>query len=82
MRSISKSAIAIAENPVQHGKTKHIQVKFHAIREAIKNHEIKLIHCSSEYQVADILTKALPRARFERLRGLLGVSIKNLKEEC
>ena len=78
----SKSAIAIAENPVQHGKTKHIQVKFHAIREAIKNHEIKLIHCSSEYQVADILTKALPRARFERLRGLLGVSIKNLKEEC
>ena len=78
----SKSNIAIAENPVQHGKTKHIQVKFHAIREAIKNHEIKLIHCSSEYQVADILTKALPIARFERLRGLLGVSIKNLKEEC
>ena len=78
----SKSAIAIAENPVQHGKTKHIQVKYHAIREAVKSHEIMLVHCSSDLQVADILTKALPKARFERLRGLLGVSIKNLKEEC
>ncbi|RDY00692.1 Aldehyde dehydrogenase family 2 member B4, mitochondrial, partial [Mucuna pruriens] len=58
----SKSAIAIAENPVQHGKTKHIQVKFHVI-------------------LSDILTKALPRAKFEKLRGLHGVSIKNLKEE-
>lgn len=78
----SKSAIAIAQNPVQHGKTKHIQVKFHVIREAVKNHEIKLIHCCSDLQVADILTKALPKARFERLRELIGVSIKNFKEEC
>jgi len=78
----SKSAIAIAENPVQHGKTKHIQVKFHAIREAVKNQEIKLIHCCSDSQVSDILTKSLPRAKFEKFRELLGVSIQNLKEEC
>ncbi|KAF2324247.1 hypothetical protein GH714_011113 [Hevea brasiliensis] len=44
----NKSAIAIANNPVQHGRTKHILVKFHAIREAERNHEMKLVHCKSE----------------------------------
>ncbi|XP_073219704.1 uncharacterized protein [Cicer arietinum] len=42
---IDSDPIAISENPVQHGKTKHIQVKFHDIREAIKSQEIKLAHC-------------------------------------
>lgn len=68
----SKSAIAIAENLVQHGKFKHIQVKFHAIHKAIKKSEIKLVHCCSDLRVDDILTKALLRARFERLREMLG----------
>ncbi|RDX80072.1 Copia protein, partial [Mucuna pruriens] len=67
--SKNKSAISIAENLVRHGKTKHIQEKFHVIREATKNHDIKLIHCFSNIQVSDILTKALPRAKFEKLRG-------------
>ncbi|KAL4341003.1 hypothetical protein GQ457_08G035090 [Hibiscus cannabinus] len=59
----NKSAIAIAENPVQHGRTKHINVKFHAIREAEKNSLIKMEFCSSEMQVADLMTKALSRNR-------------------
>ena len=78
----SKSAIAIAENPVQHGRTKHISVKFHAIREAERNNEVKLVHCCSEIQLADILTKALPKGRFETLRDKLNVSNKSVKEEC
>ncbi|KAH7576545.1 hypothetical protein JRO89_XS01G0104700 [Xanthoceras sorbifolium] len=49
----------MAKNPVQHGKTKHINVKFHAIREAERNKEVKLVHCRTEEQVTDILTKAL-----------------------
>ena len=57
-------------------------MKFHAICEAIKNHEIKLVHYCSEHQFDDILTEALPKARFERLTGLLGMSAKNTKEEC
>jgi len=44
----SKSTIVIAENPNQHGKTKHIQVKFHVVHEAVKNCEIKLIHHCSD----------------------------------
>ncbi|WMV07832.1 hypothetical protein MTR67_001217, partial [Solanum verrucosum] len=56
----NKSAILIAENPVRHGKTKHIFVKFHAIREAEKKKEIKLVHSCSKNQLADILLKLFP----------------------
>lgn len=77
----NKSAISMAENPVQHGRTKHINIRFHALRDA-ENGDVKLVHCSSEEQQADILTKALPTNKFEFQRMLQGVSMKNLKEEC
>lgn len=69
----NKSAIAIAQNPVQHGRTKHISVKYHAIREAVKNEEVKLEYCPSGEQIADILTKPLARDQFGYLRQKLGV---------
>ncbi|XP_075486223.1 secreted RxLR effector protein 161-like [Primulina tabacum] len=78
----NKSAISIAKNPVQHGRTKHINVKYHAIREAEKIGEIKLEHISSENQVADILTKAFLKAKIQQIRSMLGVLKKNIKEEC
>lgn len=71
----------MAKNPVQHGRTKHINVKLYAIREAERMKEVKLMHCSSENQLADILTKPLPKSRFEMMRSKLGVSKENLKEE-
>ncbi|KAI5348003.1 hypothetical protein L3X38_000890 [Prunus dulcis] len=67
------SAIAMAKNPVHHQKTRHISMKFHFIREAIQAKEIELIYCKTEDQIADILTKALPKDRFVSLRSLLGV---------
>ncbi|KAL5772657.1 hypothetical protein ACOSQ2_012581 [Xanthoceras sorbifolium] len=76
------STILMAKTPVQHGRTKHINVKFHAIREAERNEEVKLVHCRTEEQVADILTKALGYGQFNVLRAKLGVSQKNFKEEC
>lgn len=78
----NKSAIAIAQNPVQHGRTKHINVKFHAIREAEKNLLIKVHHCSTEVQLADLMTKALPPTRLEFLKTRMGMSKANIKEEC
>ena len=78
----NKSAIAIAQNPVQHGKTKHINVKFHYIREAEKNSLVKLHYCSTDVQLADIMTKALPKSRLKFLRLKFGMSKANLKEEC
>ncbi|KAL4290332.1 hypothetical protein GQ457_14G020860 [Hibiscus cannabinus] len=64
----NKSAIEISENPVCFSKTKHMKIKFYALQEAQQHKEVKLVHCLSEYQLADILTKALPKGRFEFLR--------------
>lgn len=69
----NKSAIAIAKNPVMHGRTKHINVKFHAIRDAEKSGESKFTHCSSDEQLADILTKPLGKGKFENMREKLGI---------
>ena len=78
----NKSAIDIALNLVQHGRTKHINVKFHSIREAKKNLLIKLHYYPTDVQLADIMTKALPRSRLEFLRMKLGFSKASLKEKC
>ncbi|GKV39929.1 hypothetical protein SLEP1_g47623 [Rubroshorea leprosula] len=76
------SAIAIAQNPMQHKRTKHVHVKYHVIRQYIKNKQIQLLHYSSDVQLADILIKSLPKQRFEMLREQLGVTRLALKEEC
>ncbi|KAL0366816.1 UNVERIFIED_CONTAM: Retrovirus-related Pol polyprotein from transposon TNT 1-94 [Sesamum radiatum] len=77
----NKSAIAITKNPVQHNRTKHIDIKYHALREATTRGEIELNYCSTEEQLADMFTKALPRDKFEELRTKIGVSQKHIKEE-
>ena len=71
---------AMAKNPMFYGRTKHIKIKYHFIREVEK--KIRLVHCNSEDQIVDILTKALPKAKFETLRTRLGVFSKSAKEEC
>lgn len=78
----NQAAISIANNPVFHGKTKHFKIKFYFLREAQKEGEVKLIYCKTEDQSADILTKALPKARYEFLRQRLGVCSSRVKEEC
>ena len=71
--SDSSSAIKLSKNPVLHGRSKHIDVKFHFLRDLTKEGVIDLIHCRSEDQVADIFTKSLKLAAFQKLRKLLGV---------
>ena len=66
-------AISVTKNHVHHHKTRHINRRFHFIRDALQNGEIDLLYCKIEEQVADILTKALARDRFEYLRKKLGV---------
>ncbi|KAD4385441.1 hypothetical protein E3N88_25609 [Mikania micrantha] len=69
----NKSAIALMKNPVFHGRSKHINTRFHYIRECVERNQIKVEHISGEEQRADILTKALPKIRFAEMRNLLGV---------
>jgi len=75
-------AISIANDPVFHGKTKHFKIKFFLLREVQREGEVKLLYCKTENQSADILTKALPKAKFEYLRQKLGVCNSKVKEEC
>ena len=61
----SKSAIAISCNPVQHSKTKHIRVRYHFIKEHVEEGTVELFFVKTEYQLADLFTKALPKDRFD-----------------
>lgn len=70
----NKSAIDLAKNPVFHGRSKHIDIRYHFICECVDRGEIVLKHVSSDIQRADTLTKALSTVRFEKLRELLGVT--------
>nr|GEW47865.1 retrovirus-related Pol polyprotein from transposon TNT 1-94 [Tanacetum cinerariifolium] len=56
----SKAAIAISCNPVQHSRTKHIDVRYHFIKEKVKKCIVELFFIGTEYQLVDLFTKALP----------------------
>ena len=70
----NSSAIALSKNSVFHKRTKHIDTRFHYIRELVNNGEIVLEHCRTQEQVADILTKPLDQKSFEFLRKCLGMT--------
>jgi len=67
------NSILLANNPVYHVRTKHIEVHYHFIREKVLAKEIDLIHVSTENQVADIFTKALGINKLRKFRKMLGV---------
>nr|GFA12384.1 hypothetical protein [Tanacetum cinerariifolium] len=69
----SKAAIAISCNPVQYSLTKHIDVRYHFIKEKVKKGIIELFFVGTEYQLADLFTKALPKERFKYLVRRLGM---------
>uniref|UniRef100_A0A251VAV7 Putative zinc finger, CCHC-type n=1 Tax=Helianthus annuus TaxID=4232 RepID=A0A251VAV7_HELAN len=69
----NESAIALMTNPVFHGRSKHIDTKYHFIRECIERGQISVQHVSGNMQKADIMTKALPRIKFSEMRALLGM---------
>ncbi|GJZ03780.1 copia protein [Tanacetum coccineum] len=69
----SKSAIAISCNPVQHSRTKHIDVRYHFIKEHVEKGMIELYFVKRDYQLADLFTKALPVDRFNYLVRHLGM---------
>ncbi|GJY68344.1 hypothetical protein Tco_0471326 [Tanacetum coccineum] len=72
----SKSVIAISCNPVQHSRTKHIDIRCHFIKEHVEKGTVDLYFVGTEYQLADLFTKALPKERFEYLVHRIGMRCK------
>jgi hypothetical protein len=69
----SQSAIQLSKNPVFHDRSKHIDLRYHFIRDCIEENRVQLEFIGTKDQLADILTKALGREQFCALRFRLGV---------
>ena len=67
------SAINISKNPVQHSMTKHIQIRYHFIRELVEDKTLNLEYISTENQLADIMTKTLDVKRYVFLKNSIGL---------
>ncbi|GKF57736.1 hypothetical protein Tco_0171273 [Tanacetum coccineum] len=85
--SDNKSASTLCCNNVQHSRSKHIDIRYHFIKEQVENRVVELYFVRTEYQLADIFTKALGRERLEFLINKLGMRsmssemLKRLAEE-
>ncbi|RVW51356.1 Retrovirus-related Pol polyprotein from transposon TNT 1-94 [Vitis vinifera] len=71
----NNSTIKLSKNPVMHGRSKHIDVRFHFLRDLTREGVVELKHCGTQEQVADIMTKPLKLDVFLKLHELLGVSV-------
>ncbi|GKA17888.1 hypothetical protein Tco_0697725 [Tanacetum coccineum] len=84
----NKSVIALCCNNVQHSRSKHIDIRFHFIKEKVENEVVELYFVNMKYQLADIFTKALGRERFKFLINKLGIrsftteTLKQLADEA
>ncbi|WVZ63940.1 hypothetical protein U9M48_013530 [Paspalum notatum var. saurae] len=76
----SNSAISVAKNPVLHSRTKHIDVRFHFLRDHYEKGDIDLIHVVSANRLADIFSKPLEFDAFTLLRGAIHVRCRT--ETC
>lgn len=71
----SQSAMAIALNPVQHQRTKHIDVRYHFVRETLESSILNLKYRQTSLMVADVLTKAVPKGKHVFCRNNMGVVV-------
>ncbi|KAH9681167.1 hypothetical protein KPL71_026862 [Citrus sinensis] len=75
----NKSTIALSKNPVFHDRSKHIDTRYHFIRECIARKEVQIKYVKSQDQAVDIFTKSLKQEDFVKFRSLLGVTGSSLK---
>ncbi|GMI79370.1 cysteine-rich RLK (RECEPTOR-like protein kinase) 8 [Hibiscus trionum] len=69
----NKSTIELEKNPVNHERSKHIDVRFHFIRDHVKEGNVELVHVASRDQVADIFTKPLPKVLLDKCKKMIGM---------
>ncbi|GJW84704.1 hypothetical protein Tco_0157849 [Tanacetum coccineum] len=80
MSTTKADAIDISCNPVQHSRTKHINIRYHFIKEHVEHGTIELYFVGTEYQLADLFTKSLPKERFEYLVHRIGMRCMTLTQ--
>ncbi|KAG3038871.1 hypothetical protein PC121_g23828 [Phytophthora cactorum] len=73
IREDNQSCIKMTKNPVNHGRAKHIDIKYHHIRDEVKRGEVKLQYCETSVMLADIMTKALAGPRHTDPTVALGI---------
>jgi len=73
IRCDNQGAISLTKNPTQHARTKHIDVQHHFVRKWVENGEATFKYCSTKNMVANVLTKALPRERHNKLISMFGL---------
>ena len=69
----SSSAIAISHNPIQHTRTKHIDIRYHFLKDNVLKNRIEFIFVTSTEEVADVFTKALDDKDFTHFLKELGM---------
>jgi hypothetical protein len=69
----NSSSIKLSKNPILHGRCKHIDVRFHFLRDLTKDGIIELVHCKSQDQLADIMTKPLKLESYCNIRSKMGM---------
>jgi hypothetical protein len=69
----NKSALALARNPVYHERSKHINLRYHFIRNCLVDRTVSATYIKTAGQLADIFTKALGRVKFQELRARSGM---------
>lgn len=67
------SAMYLSDIPVQHQRTKHVEIDIHFVRELVQIGRIRVLHVPSDHQYADIFTKGLPKQLFQRFKSSLSV---------
>jgi len=83
LRVDSKYATDLAKQSVAHGRSKHIETRFHFLRDQVNKGKLEVMHCKTEEQVANLLTKSLMTSSFEYLKNKLEmtmISTKRIKE--
>ena len=69
----NQSCVKLSENPMFHDRSKHIEIKYHYIKDIVQRGVVKLLYVVTEEHIADVLTNPLARMKFEYFRERIGV---------
>jgi len=80
----NQSCVKLSENPVFHNKSKHIEIKYHYIRDMVQRKEVHVQYLSTHEQIADIFTKPLAKTKFKYFHEKLGLmeNVSLAEREC